>query len=397
MRGVDVARAEFDANDKERSVEDWVLERLEEFVGRNDRETVAPRAEDALVRQSMGDQSSYRVADSLPVLGRGLVVAEEGVIPDYARVRRVFHLTNAITKYYYSPFFLEAQAPGYHARVAWLNGRQVAFTRDGRYCAFTTDRAADFIPDAFFKENPSLVICLTIEGRGIPYAKPHYRGSEEDIIAWGTEILEHGVREPIETAKRYELFETHGIRGADHVGPFEASDIDEILAWMKQFEESGGIGVVLKPSERHHRPLKYSLPAAIRQSAPAWTGLDEQVGEDPYLERLLQAACAATETGLAPDAWNWNDVGESLLRNLAEAARQVNAGETLREECSVRLHHEESAVLLLEQLAERERHSTIHQLELAADGDGWRLRFERRFVRATAELERRLSGASYKD
>ena len=378
-------------------MEDWVLERLQEFVGRNDRETVAPRAEGALERQSMGDHSSYRVARSLPVLGRGLVVAREGVIPDYARVRRVFHLTNAITKYYYSPFFLEALAPGFHARVAWLDGRQVGFTRDGRYCAFTTDRAPDFIPDGFFEENPRLVVCLTIEGRGIPYAKPYYRGDQDDVVAWGTDLLEHGVREPMETERKYELFEAHGIRAAEHAGPFEASDIDDILQWMKRLEDSGAVGVVLKPSERHHRPLKYSLPSAIRYAAPAWAGLDEDLDEDPYHQRLLQAACAATETGLAVDAWDWAAVGESLLRNLAEAARRVEDGETLRAEYDVRLNHEESAALLLEQLAERIQDSSVHEVDLAALDGGWRLRFERRFDRATAELQRRLSGASYRD
>lgn len=378
-------------------MEDWVLERLQEFVGRNDRETVAPRAESALVHQTMGDHSSYRVARSLPVLGRGLVVAEEGVVPDYARVRRVFHLTNAITKYYYSPFFLEAQAPGYHARVAWLDRRRVAFTRDGRYCAFTTDRAADFIPATFFEQNPEMVVCLAIEGHGIPYAKPYYRGDQDDIVAWGTEILERGAREPIETERKYELFEAHGIRAAEHAGPFEASDLDDIFAWMREIEQNGATGIVLKPSERHHRPLKYSLPAAIRHAAPAWTGLDEDLDGDPYRDRLLQAACAARESGLAPDEWDWGAVGESLLRGLAEAVREVDEGGTLRHAYDVWLNHEDSAAVLLEQLAERERHTTIHEIELVGDGDGWRLRFERRFERATAELQRRLSGASYRD
>jgi putative ATP-dependent DNA ligase len=378
-------------------VEDWVLERLQEYVGRNDREALAPRVEESLTFQSMGSQSSYRVARSLPVLGRGLVVTEEGVVPDYARVRRVFHLTNAITKYYYSPFFLEAQVPGFHARVAWLGGRQVGFTRDGRYCAFTTDRAPDFIPDAFFEEHPDLVVCLAIEGRGIPYAKPSYRGSTEDIVAWGTEILEQGVREPVSTAEKYRLLEAHGIRCAEHVGPFEAGDVDEILAWMKEFEAGGGTGVVLKPSERHHRPLKYALSSALTHGAPAWLGLDHEIEEDPYFERLLQAACAATETGMPPEDWDWEAVGKSLLQTLARAAEQVAGGGSLSQQYSVWLHHEESAELLLEQLEERTLGTSIRRLELEPDNDGWRLRFERRFAEATAALERRLSGASYRD
>jgi len=378
-------------------VEDWVLERLQDFVGRNDRAALAPRVRQALTFQSMGDQSSYRVARNLPSLSRGLVVAEEGVVPEYARVRRVFHLTNAITKYYYSPFYLEAQAPGYHARVAWLGGRQVAFTRDGRYCAFATDRATDFIPDTFFEENPHLVICLAIEGQGIPYAKPSYRGTEEDAVAWGTEILEQGVREPMCTAEKYALFEKHDIRRAEHVGPFDAGDVDKIVAWMHEFEAAGGHGIVLKPSERHHRPLKYSLPSALLTGAPSRLGLHSSLEEDPHLERLVQAACAATEMDVAPDDWDWAAVGKSLFRSLAQAARDVADGDAITHEYSVWLHHKEAAGVLLEQLEARTPGTSINELELTAEDDGWRLRFERRFAEATAAMQRRLSGASYRD
>lgn len=378
-------------------VENWVVERLHDFVGRKDRENLESRVRHGLTFQSMGEQSSYRVARALPALGRGLVVAEEGVVPDYARVRRVFHLTNSITKYYYSPFYLEAQVPGYHARIAWLAGRQVAFTRDGRYCAFTTDRASDFIPDSFFLENPDRIVCLAIEGNGIPYSKPSYSGADDDILAWGTEILEQGERQPMTTADKYQLFDQHGIKCVEHVGPFDAGDVDKIAAWMKDFEAAGGQGIVLKPSESHHRPLKYSLPSALLHGAPGWLGLDGGIEDDPHLERLLQGACAAAEMDLHTDDWDWAAVGKSLFSALAELVETVAAGGTLSETHSVWVHHKESATTLLEQLQERTPGTPIRELELSAENDGWRLRFERRFTEATAALERRLSGVSYRD
>ncbi len=378
-------------------MESWVLERLQEFVGRNDRGSLEPRVQESLTFQAMGDQSSYRVAKELPSLTRGLVVTEEGVVPDYSRVRRVFHLTNAITKYYYSPFFLEVQVPGYHARVAWLGGRQVGFTRDGRYCAFTSDRAPDFVPDRFFQENPNLVVCLAIEGKGIPYAKPSYSGEEEDIVAWGTEILEQGIREPMATQDKYDLFEKYGIKAAEHVGPYEAADVDKIVDWMKEVEASGHFGVVLKPSERHHRPLKFALPSALMNDVPAWLGLDNTIDEDPYFERLLQAACGAAELGRAPEDWDWDRVGKAVFARLAGVVRHIDDGGDLTSEHSVWLHHEGAAKELLAQLEERTPGTSIKQLELAPENAGWRLRFERRYAEATAGMQRRLSGASYRD
>lgn len=378
-------------------MEDWVLERLGKFFGRSDRKSLGVHTARRLTPQSMGGHSSYRVDRSLPSLGRGLVLAEEGLIPDYPPVRRVFHLTNAIVKYYYSPFYLEAHVPGYQARVAWLGGRHVAFTRDGRYCAFASDRAVDFIPDAFFEENPELIVCLAIGGAGIPYAKPSYNGSGEDIVAWGTEILEYGVREPLAAGDRYELFDKYGIESVEHVGPFDAGDVDKIVAWMKEFEAAGGTGVILKPSERHHRPLKYSLPSALLNGAPPWLGLDHDSDEDSYFERLVQAACAATELGMSADDWDWEAVGRSLLSSLAGGTRHVAAAGALAGECSVWLHDKDAAEELLVQLEERSPVASIRKLGLEAENDGWRLRFERRFPEATAALERRLSGASYRD
>lgn len=378
-------------------METWVLERLQEYVGRNDRQSLAPRVERALTSQSMGDRCSYRVERNLPSLGYGLVVTEHGVVPDYARVRRVFHLTNAIVKYYYSPFFLEAQVSGYHARVAWLDGSPVAFTRDGRYCAFTTDRVADFLPAAFFEDNPHLVVCLAIAGDGIPFAKPSPNGENADIIACATEILEIGVREPVTSEEKYALFEKYGIDAAAYVGPFEATDVDKIVDWMEEFQASGGRGIVLKPSERHHRPLKYALPASLLNGAPPWLGLDQQTADDPYLERLLQAACAATEVRQSADDWDWEAIGKSLFAELAATARAVADGNPLHRDYSVWLHDKAAAELLIDQLRERSSEDAIAQLSLEAENDGWRLRFERSFPETTAAVERRLSGASFKD
>ncbi len=377
-------------------MDDWVIGRLQEFVGRTDREKLAPRARDGLVKQVMGDATSYRMARSLPSLGRGLVVTEEGVIGDYARVRRVFHLTNAIVKYYYSPFYVEERVPGYHARVAWIGGRQAAFTRDGRYCAFTTDRAPDFISDDFFRDNPHLVVCLTIAGRGIPYTKAGSVNGDAEVSGYATDLLELNVREPVESAQRYDLFGKYGLREPDRVGPLEADNLEELEAWMRNIEDRGAPGAILKPSERHHRPLKFSFPGALLDEVPAWAGFDGS-DDDPFFERLIQAACAATEMDRAADNWDWENVGRALLAPLAAAAREVESGGRLAQEYSVWLHSDSAAEELLRQLAERSDDVTIEKLEFEAEGDGWRLRFERRFNGATAALERRLSGVSYRN
>jgi len=377
-------------------VQDWVLKRLAEFVGRNDRKKLGPHTRNRLVAQSMGDHKSYRVERKATCLGQGLVVAGAGVIPDYPRIRRVYHLTNAIVKYYYSPFYLEAQVPGYHVRVAWRGGSEVAFTRDGRYCAFSSDRASELIPRAFFEEHPDLIVCLSIAGAGIPYIAPSCNGNSGDVVAWGTEILQCGVREPLATHKRYALFDKFEIENVPRIGPLDAEDISKITDWMRSLDNSGTRGVILKPSEPHHRPLKYALPSA--QFSELLTLLELGKDEtDLCRKRLFQACCAASELQLPSSSWNWEAVGQSLLAGLAGGIDQVVKGDTLATEHSVWLSNKESAECLLAQLGEREMGTSIEPVSLLSENKGWRLRFRRQFVETTAAMQRRMSGISYRD
>jgi len=377
-------------------VQDWTLKRLSEFVGRGDRKKLGPHTENRLVAQSMGSHSSYRVARKATCLGKGLVVTEAGVIPDYPGIRRVYHLTNAITKYYYSPFYLETQVPGYHTRVAWLGGREVAFTRDGRYCAFSSDRASEFIPRAFFKEHPDLIVCLAIAGDGTPYATPSCNGNKAEIDAWGTEVLQYGVREPLATRERYELFNEFEIKNVPHIGPLDSGDISTIIDWMRSLDESGAKGVILKPSEPHHRPLKYGLPSAQFNELLTLLELGRD-RDDLCRSRLFQACCGANELELGVGPWDWEAVGRSLLAGLAGGVDQVAKGNTLATEHSVWLSNKASAECLLAQLDEQTTGTSIEPVSLVSEGQGWRLRFRRQFIETTAALQRRMSGVSYRD
>ena len=377
-------------------MQDWVLKRLAEFVGRTDRKKLGPHTRNRLVGQSMGDHRSYRVERKATCLGKGLVVTEAGVIPDYPGIRRVYHLTNAITKYYYSPFFLETQVPGYHTRVAWLGGREVAFTRDGRYCAFSSDRASDFIPRGFFEAHPNLIVCLAISGDDIPYATSQCNGNRVEIDAWGTEVLQYGVREPLATHERYELFDEFEIKNVPHIGPLDSGDISTVIEWMRALDESGAKGAILKPSEPHHRPLKYGLPSA--QFNELLTLLELGKDEtDLCHARLFQACCGANELELGVNSWDWEEVGRSLLAGLASGVDRIAKGNTLATEHSVWLSNKESAECLLAQLGEQATDTSIELVSLVPEDTGWRLRFRRQFIKTTAAMRRRMSGISYRD
>lgn len=377
-------------------MEEWVLEGLTELVGSSDRETLPRLLPGCLARDEVGGTTYYRCTRSAEALGRGLVVTEEGVLADYPRIRRVFHLTNAITKYYYSPFYLEEQVPGVYLRLARVGGRVLAFRRDGRCCPFATDRAGDLVDEEIFRQRPDLIVGLAVAGSDTPYPPDPWAEAELECVT--VELSEWNVREPLPTAQRYEIVDEYGLPAVRHAGPFTADDPGEVRRWLAGVDDRGARGVVLKPSERHHRPLKYTTPSALLRHRPDWLGLEPEGGaEHPFDERLLRAACGAAELGRSADGWDWAAVGRALLEPLARAVRAVDDGGPLRDERTAWFYGREAAERMVPHLDERDPSLEVTEISLEPEGGGWRLRFAVDWAAAGAEIERRLSGASYKD
>lgn len=376
---------------QEGTVEGWALEALAPMVGMADRRRLPEIAEGILERSRAGDADFYRVTRSRPPLGRGLVLTPQGAIPDVPRVRQVFHLARAIAKYYYAPFHAEEELPGYHVRVTRLGNRTLAFTRDGRWCPFATDRAGELVAEEIFAEKPDLVVCLAVTGTGVPYPEDVPPGAGE-LEAGVVDLLERGVREPWPPADRYAFQELHGLRAAPHRGPFTAAEGSKVAAWAREIDAAGGSGLVLKPAERHHRPLRYATPGSLLRPLGAGEGLT--AGHDPYRRRLLEAACAAAE--LEPEGRGWEGVGKALLAPLQEAARAVAAGGRVEEERSVWLHRRQAAEALLERLRQ-DGDRTVEAVSLEEEGGGWRLRYRWAHPEASRALRERLSGTSFLD
>lgn len=377
---------------------DWVITNLSKIVGASDRKKLPALVAQCLEQRSIDGIDYYRVTESMDSLSRGMLVTAEAVVADYPRIRRVFHLTHAITKYYYSPFYVEQLVPGYHARFVRLQNRTIAFTRGGRACPFTTDRAGDLVPAAFFEENPGLILCMAVSGVGTPYSAPAASGSEEDLQGWAVDLLERDVKEPLSPEQKYAIFDRYELAAVPHAGPFTAEDLEPLRAWVGELDAQGATGVVLKPSDRRHRPLKYATPSELLCPLPvgAWLAL-QGAASDPCLQRLLRAAFSLSEFRQGGEEIDWQGTGKMLLEPFLDALHQLADGEGLRQERSVWVHEKEAAEKLLAHLRQAGSGVKIEPLDLQAEEGGWRLRFVEHYSEATAALAHRLSGASYLD
>ncbi len=377
-------------------MEDWVVERLGKVVGKNARKGLPEAAERTAERRQLDVGDYYRIAHNEGSLAKGMVITREGVVPDYPRVRRIFNLKNFITRYYYSPFYAEELVPGYHARFVRVGDRTLAFTRDGRWCPFTTDRAPDLLPEGILDDNPDLIVCLVINGSGIPYITEPSAQQVGEITACAVDFLERDVREPLSPEEKYRLFDQYGMPCVEHIGPFDPKELDGLDEWVAGIIARKGTGVVLKPSERPHRPLQYSTRPELLRSHPLWMALaDDEAGFNSFFQRLLRASCAIVEEGGGPEDIDWETVGRSLLEPIIDGVHRVASGEELRQTSSVWVHQKETAEALLPHLAEGEPSVILEQRDLKPENGGWRLDFERVYRDASEAIARRIGGASY--
>ena len=377
-------------------MEEWVVERLGKIVGKKARKDLPELAAKNIERCQFDGGDYYRIAHNDGCLAKGMVITDEGVVPDYPRVRRIFNLKNFITRYYYSPFYAEELVPGYHARFVRVGDRTVAFTRDGRCCPFTTDRAPDLLPDGILDDNPDLIVCLVINGTGIPYSTEPSAEQQTDLTACAVDFMERDVREPLSPEEKYRLFDQYGMPCVEHIGPCDPKELDGLDEWVAGIIARKGTGVVLKPSERPHRPLQYSTPPELFRSHPLWTALaEDDTGFDSFFQRLLRASCALVEEDAEAKDIDWEALGRALFEPIVDGIQRVAAGEDLRQAFSVWVHQKEAAEALLPHLAEGDPSVIFEQRSLSPEKDGWRLDFERVYKEASEGIARRIGGASY--
>lgn len=375
----------------------WVKERLIDFPTGPEAADVADLDQEALLEGELYGSTYYRAGDAVPRVGLGLVVTEDGIVPAHPPVRRVYHLANAITKYYYNPFYLEETAPGYEARIGRVGGRWVAFTRDGRWCPFTTDRAGDLLPAELFDGRPELVACASITGAETPYLTRFAADAGADLELRVFDLMEWDEPWPLPPEETYRLAEEHDLPVVRHWGPFTADDVDEVIGRARELAVEEVAGVIAKPVQHQHRPLKCSTPAVLGRSLGGWSELGTGPMEEPWLwaGRQLRGALAIVEQGRDHETIDWGRVGEGMVRPVLDAARAVAAGRPVVHEFTARFHDRDLAEAMVERLDEEGPDLEAEVDDLRDEDGGWRLDFRRRLTGVTGYLSSRLSGTSF--
>ena len=335
----------------------------------------------------------YRLLEPIAGYPRGSVVLPDGsVLPGYPSIGRIQSLEAGLPRQFHRPFWAEEKIDGFNVRILRWAGTIYAFSRGGYVCAFSTDRAPDFIEPAVFDAEPDLVLCAEIAGPDTPYLEGSTPRVERDVALFVFDLMRLGVPGFLNQTDKFALFERHGLPPAPIHGHFEPRDIDALGKLILRLDAEGAEGLVLKTDDGRER-AKYvtggSCIADIRACAAQLLDLPPQY----FTNRLTRLAIFLAEHPEMDRKATGHALGEALLAGLGEAVDKSRAQGRVGHVYRCRFREQASARRFIEHMRTTGgRHVRIGTEMPRREGDYWLLEFERVFDHMTGTLSSALAG-----
>lgn len=213
-----------------------------------------------------------------------------------------------------------------------------AFTRSGYVCPYATSRARDLVAGtSFFADHPELMLCAELIGPETPYTTHAYDGVESDELRV-FDVRDRTTGEPLSVSRRRDRCESYGfpqprlfgVWGPGEAVPRIGAAIDELAAERRE-------GVVMQ-SVDGDRLLKYTAGPKHRDELAYGFSQPHDVGRDYVFSRVMREAYQAAEREDEGDALREraHELGESILLPAVEAIHDVERGDPLGSEHTVR-------------------------------------------------------------
>ncbi|MDN3515588.1 MAG: RNA ligase [Candidatus Brocadia sp.] len=349
-----------------------------------------------VVREEFDGICFYRVTKKTGALGRGSIVTPEGILFNFPSIARILHLENGIRNAYTQPFYVEEKVDGYNVRVVRIQGRILVFSRGAYICPFSTDRIVDFLDgEKIFDDNPGLIVCGEFAGPDNPYNIEHPPNVKEDVQFFAFDLMTMNKPQKISVDERYKIFDTYHIPTVRRFGQFSASDISSLRKIIKELEESGGEGIVMKPTHHAEKILKYvtlgSCLRDIRVTAPL---MAEMVPEF-FTHRIIRAAMFMNENTHSLKQDVFTRLGEALLKPIYESVTKAARGEVIDEKFLLRFREEKNIQRMINHLYKCKVKFEV--LSKNREGNYWHVRFAKKCYASYEILQKHMGGSAHVD
>ncbi len=349
-----------------------------------------------VVRDEFDGICFYRVLKKIGSLERGSVVTNEGVLFDFPRIARILHLENGIRKAYTQPFYVEEKVDGYNVRVACIQGRVLAFSRGAYVCPFSTDRIVDFLDvKKIFKENPGLIVCGEFAGPDNPYNIEHPPYVKEDIRFFTFDLMYLNKPDSIPVEDRYKLFGTYSMPTVRRFGKFSASDISALKKIIKELDETGCEGMVIKPIYSAEKIMKYVTLGSCLRDINVTASLMAEAASEFFTHRIIRAAMFIHEniSSLKPEVYA--QLGKVLLEPVYESVTKAARGEVIDERFLLRFRDENNIQKMIDHLYRCKVKFEV--LSKNKEGAYWHVKFARKCYASYEILQKHLDGSAHVD
>jgi len=342
---------------------------------------------------AFGDLEYARLLEPIAGYPRGSVVLPGGaVLPGYPSIARIQSLEAGLPRTFTGAFWAEEKIDGFNVRILCRDGEVYAFSRGGFVCAFSTDRATEFFDPAVFEAEPDLVLCAEIAGPDTPYLEGSPPQIREDVELFVFDMMRLGQTEFLPQAEKFALLERHHLPSAPLHGRFAPDDLEALGALIRQLDDAGVEGLVLKTEVGNHR-AKYvtgsSCIADIRVCAEQLLDLSPEY----FTHRLTRLAVFLAEHPPRDTAAVERELGQALLVGLGDAVNKSRQVGRVSHRYRCRFRQRENVRRFREHMETTGgRHVRFVEGTPRREGDYWVLEFERLFDHMTGTLSSALAG-----
>jgi putative ATP-dependent DNA ligase len=254
----------------------------------------------------------WRYSDDIGTTLRGTVLLFDPsgqkpvrTIPGFPHIKRVYRLRPGVRRFFHTnPFFVEEKLDGYNARILLHQGKLLAFTRGGFICPFTSEWAEiwwqRYNLERLFATYPDYVLFGEVLGDN-PYNSQRDPTMQPGLYFFLFEIMGSD-GEFLRVRDRYELIENYELPTVPLLGQFTSDRIDELFEILRDLNERGREGVVLK-SGISNRVMKFVTPSSDLRDIRDNLILEFDLEPGFITNRLLRISLFIRELGLNEDQY----------------------------------------------------------------------------------------------
>ena len=288
-------------------------------------------------RSTYHGREYFYLPDARHGVERGTAVVGDAVVRGFPSIPRVLVLDPGVPEFFDGPVTVEEKLNGYNVRLARVDGDVLAFTRSGYICPFTTSLAAEYPLDAFFEDHPRTVVCGELIGPENPYTTHEYE--EVDRAALRVfDLRDRETGDPLPTAARRDRCDAYALPAVPTFGTHDPADAPAaVREAVDALDARGREGVVCKSADGT-RAVKYTTSAIHRADLAHAFDKPFDYGQQFLFARVMREAFQAVEFDERDEAVRERarDMGEAMLVPFVESIRDVQAGDPVGDDHTVR-------------------------------------------------------------